>query len=119
MFAKKCILSLGAKFGIFFTKSLTFKANDIPITDLNLDFIRHKTLELCAYEIHRKNIVGNVAELGVYKGNFAAKINQLFPNRKLYLFDTFKGFDNRNIQSELKNNFSNGKQDFSDTSRLI
>lgn len=35
---------------------------------------------------------GNVAELGVYRGDFAKIINEVFPNRKLYLFDTFEGF---------------------------
>lgn len=40
------------------------------------------------------------AEGGVYRGNFAAEINCLFPNSKLYLFDTFEGFDNRDIEVE-------------------
>jgi len=57
-----------------------------------------------------------VAELGVYKGKFARYINQYFPERRLYLFDTFEGFDNRDIAKEKSDNFSKGDQDFSDTS---
>jgi O-methyltransferase len=81
----------------------------------NSDYIRASSLELIANEIYDKNIVGSVAELGVYKGGFARIINKAFPDRKLYLFDTFEGFDSRDVKTELKNNFSNGKQDFSDT----
>lgn len=56
------------------------------------DYNRYSSLELCAYEIIKNEVDGNVAELGVYQGVFAAKINELFNNKKLYLFDTFEGF---------------------------
>jgi O-methyltransferase len=52
-----------------------------------------------ACEITRKNVKGNVAELGVYKGEFSKKINKLFPDRTLYMFDTFEGFDQRDTKS--------------------
>ncbi|MGN0702868.1 MAG: TylF/MycF/NovP-related O-methyltransferase [Lentihominibacter sp.] len=45
-------------------------------------------------------IIGAVAELGVYKGDTAVLLNGLFPDRKLYLFDTFEGFDERDIAAE-------------------
>ena len=80
------------------------------------DYIRASSLELIANEIYDKNIAGNVAELGVYRGDFAKIINKAFPDRKLYLFDTFEGFDQRDKKIEMENNYSNGKQDFSDTS---
>ncbi len=80
------------------------------------DYIRLSTLELISFEIRKKNLVGNVAELGVYKGKFARYINQYFPDRKLYLFDTFEGFDKRDTTEEKSKNYSTGTQDFSDTS---
>ena len=80
------------------------------------DYIRLSTLELISNEINSRNIKGSVAELGVYKGKFAKYINQYFPDRLLYLFDTFVGFDDRDISLEKKHNFSSGMQDFSDTS---
>lgn len=43
------------------------------------------------------SIEGSVAEAGVYQGNFSAVINKCFPTRKLYLFDTFEGFDSKEI----------------------
>ena len=61
------------------------------------DYIRLATLELIAYEIRLKKVPGSVAELGVYRGDFAKKINEAFPDRKLYLFDTFEGFDKHDV----------------------
>lgn len=46
------------------------------------------------------------AEAGVFTGDFAKYINQYFPNRKLHLFDTFKGFDQKDIEKEKDYNYS-------------
>jgi O-methyltransferase len=80
------------------------------------DYFRLATLELVSYEIKKKALQGQVAELGVYKGKFAQYINQYFPERTLYLFDTFSGFDSRDVDQEKTQNYSLGEQDFSDTS---
>lgn len=77
---------------------------------------RAATLELISREIYRYNIEGSTAELGVYRGDFAQKINHHFPDRKLYLFDTFEGFDNRDAQADRTRRFSGADQDFSQTS---
>ena len=98
------------------SKSLSFNSSFKQELAYNLDFVRYTTLELCANEIRENNIDGNVAELGVYKGEFAKRLNQLFPDKKLYLFDTFEGFDEKDINIEKQKSFSNGEQDFSDTS---
>ncbi|MEP6795809.1 MAG: TylF/MycF/NovP-related O-methyltransferase [Saprospiraceae bacterium] len=81
------------------------------------DFNRYSSLELVAHEIISNNIPGNVAELGVYQGVFASKINEMFADRKLYLFDTFEGFSEKDKAWEKNLNTSkNIDQDFSDTS---
>lgn len=79
-----------------------------------IDFYRNQlfdpriaSLRLVANEINDSNLEGSVAELGVYTGEFAKYINESFPNRKLYLFDTFNGFDERDIQTEREGNYSN------------
>ena len=55
------------------------------------DYVRLKTLEaLCA---RLAPVPGAAAELGVYRGGFARWINLLLPERPLYLFDSFCGFD--------------------------
>ncbi|GBU28036.1 hypothetical protein R84B8_01594 [Treponema sp. R8-4-B8] len=57
-----------------------------------------------------KNIEGAVAEGGVYRGNFSCEINRVFPDKKLYLFDTFEGFDERDMEKEEKNRFSESRE---------
>ena len=79
--------------------------------------IRLSALRLQAEEINRKNIEGSIAELGVYKGYSARELNKLFKERKLYLFDTFTGFDERDVMHEKKyGNIKTVTNNFSDTS---
>jgi len=85
------------------------------ISEKAWDYARYSALEMVAARIKEKGIKGNVAEVGVYKGTFASRINMAFPDRKLYLFDTFEGFDSRDVVTEKQNGFSTGEQDFSDT----
>lgn len=81
-----------------------------------MDYMRFSSLELCAFEIYDRDIEGSIAELGVYKGEFAEQISKAFPDRTFYLFDTFAGFDKRDIIIDQEDKFSSGDQDFSDTS---
>jgi len=55
---------------------------------------------------HEQNISGAVCEVGVFRGEFAKEINKMFPDRKCYLFDTFSGFDQKDIEKETAFNFS-------------
>ena len=55
------------------------------------DWVRLKTLETISRELI--DVTGAMAELGVFRGEFAAAMNALLPERRLYLFDTFEGFD--------------------------
>lgn len=66
------------------------------------DFVREQTLAFLAEEINRRNIEGSVAEIGVSQGEFAQKINLLFSDRKLYLFDTFEGLDAKDKNKALE-----------------
>ena len=57
-----------------------------------------------------QKIQGSVCECGVNRGDFAYWINLYFPTRTLYLFDTFEGFDRRDLERERSfndNNFFN------------
>lgn len=45
-------------------------------------------------------MAGSIAEAGVYRGEFACHLNSCFPLKKLYLFDTFDGFDERDFHYE-------------------
>lgn len=101
---------------LFLSSSLNYLKRSRVLDENYFDYVRLATLELISHEIRKKNLKGNVAELGVYKGKFARYINLYFKERKLYLFDTFKGFDERDIDTERKKGFSSGAQKFSDTS---
>lgn len=101
---------------VFVGSSLKYLNRTREIDPNYFDYVRLSTLELVSFEINKNKLAGNTAELGVYKGKFAKYINQYFHNRTLYLFDTFEGFDHRDVASENKNRFSSGEQDFSDTS---
>lgn len=64
--------------------------------------LRLAHLRLLTQEIKDRKLPGAVAELGVYQGTFAAEINRLFPDRPLYLFDTFTGFSPADVEAEKK-----------------
>lgn len=75
-------------------------------------------MRLFAEQIKERNIPGDIAEVGVYRGEFAALINAAFPTRTLHLFDTFTGFAAQDIQIEQKSGLSRAQTgDFSDTNQ--
>lgn len=78
------------------------------------DLIRLLFLLVNVEEILEKNIPGAFAELGVYKGNSAKLLHQLAPERFLYLFDTFSGFEKGDVAQDPKENIH--ERHFLDTS---
>jgi hypothetical protein len=77
------------------------------------DISRFFFLNLCIDYLLEESIKGNVAELGVYKGNSAfllAKYARRI-NSTCYLFDTFEGFNSKDLSG-----LPAEKNDFSDTS---
>lgn len=67
------------------------------------ELVKISALELVGEQIKSNNIPGAVAELGVNKGRFARFINEVFPDREIYLFDTFEGFDSRDFENPTDN----------------
>jgi O-methyltransferase len=57
-------------------------------------------LKNTAQLIYDNHIPGATAELGVFQGDFAKEINILFPDRLLYLFDTFEEFPEKDVEKE-------------------
>ncbi len=80
------------------------------------EYIRLSTLELAIKEIADRAIPGDMAEVGVFRGDFAKHLNRLLPDRNLHLFDTFSGFDETDITQELRNGLAVKHDDFTDTS---
>ncbi len=69
-----------------------------PSRETESDYIRTKTLEMLSIAI--ADVPGAVAELGVFRGYFARLINLLLPERKLYLFESFEGFQPEETEQE-------------------
>lgn len=67
------------------------------------DYVRIKCFELAVKELRKRKCKGAVAEVGVFRGEFAQFINFAFPNKKCYLFDTFEGFNANEALNEVKN----------------
>lgn len=65
------------------------------------DYVRYRALELVSEEIENNNIKGCCAEAGVFLGEFSGEINRCFPDRRLYLYDTFEGFDSRDLKEQM------------------
>ena len=81
-----------------------------PISDI-------RNTWLASYAKLYKGTTVSVAEGGVFRGEFAKFINKAFPDSKLYLFDTFEGFDSRDVKYEANHySFGLGEHEFSNTS---
>ncbi|MGG4216661.1 TylF/MycF/NovP-related O-methyltransferase [Paenibacillus jamilae] len=90
------------------TEELSIEKGKIIDYFMSLKFdTRLALLRQIADEINECGVKGSVAELGVFKGEFSKYINRVFPDRQLYLFDTFSGFDQKDIDNENKGDFSN------------
>lgn len=65
------------------------------------DMARLYLLVMNARQVVRENVPGDFAELGVYKGNSAKVLAEIARRggRRIFLFDTFEGFDPADVQS--------------------
>lgn len=89
--------------------------------EANYDYVRHNTLNLLCDEIKRRNVPGDIAELGVFQGDFASLMNKMMPERTLHLFDTFEGFAEQDRAYEIEQGYTReekflGKWEFANTS---
>ncbi len=64
------------------------------------DKVRFYTFWFQIERLKRESIAGAFAEVGVYRGETAKMIHAMDPSRTFHLFDTFAGFDERDINNE-------------------
>ena len=110
---------LGERVDYAYNRADFWESNQIEKEDKDLYFAsyaRYKTIELLAREVNERNLQGAVAELGVYKGTTSVALNILFPNKKIYLFDTFAGFDKAQMEDDVKKGYAEQAYDLTDTS---
>ena len=98
-------------------RSLGYQGRIMALGDVYSTFdLRAATFRRLADRVSANGIEGALAELGTYRGDFAWQLNERFPERRLYLFDTFDGFDERDIRVEREVSSSlAAAHDFSDT----
>lgn len=88
------------KYGVPVDKIEIFSYYGPQIAQNEVIYLRNSSLRMIAKYIHEQKIMGSAAELGVYQGGFARYINRYFYDRTLYLFDTFGGFSQSDIDYE-------------------
>lgn len=54
--------------------------------------------------------MGSVAEVGVFRGDFAKCINAAFPSTPLYLFDTFEGFPECDLDNKMEDSAAEARR---------
>lgn len=89
-------------------ESIVKQLNEMGINNskINTDFVKTKVyprikfLKSLSKLFLDKGIKGATAEVGVFQGDFAKYINEFFSNGKLYLFDTFRGFNEKDLVYE-------------------
>ncbi len=80
------------------------------------DKVRLYNFWLQVQRINKNKIIGDFAELGVYKGESSQLLHLIAPERTLHLFDTFEGFTGTDLQTETGEALSYSTKDFADTS---
>jgi len=79
------------------------------------DYFRFRTFEFVAEEIIQNHVEGDLAEFGVFRGAFSSLISEKFHNRKIFLFDTFEGFDKEEAQREAELGHSDKEFEYAHT----
>jgi len=62
------------------------------------DDIRYSTVALAIQRLETDNIAGSFAEVGVFRGATSSFIHKQAPNRRYFLFDTFEGFPEKDVE---------------------
>lgn len=78
---------------------------------LHADYARYTTFALAIQRLLDERIAGSFAEVGVYRGHLSSFLHRIAPERTYYLFDTFEGFP----QNDLEPGVAEDRR-FSDTS---
>ncbi len=79
------------------------------------DKVRFYTFWFQIERLKNDRAQGAFAELGVYKGETARMIHEMDSSRRFYLFDTFEGFAERDLQFENRTDEKWNSIDFADT----
>lgn len=73
------------------------KGTHNTIIPLN-DYTRYATFALAIQRVVQNSIQGSFAEVGVYRGDLSKFLHSIAPERTYYLFDTFEGFPQQDLE---------------------
>jgi O-methyltransferase len=74
------------------------------------DDIRYSTVALAIQRLEADNIAGSFAEIGVFRGATSNFIHKQAPNRRYFLFDTFEGFPEKDLENGPDTRFNETSQ---------
>jgi O-methyltransferase len=80
------------------------------------DKVRLYNFWIQVQRLKQRDVKGDFAELGVYKGESARLIHLMDSSRMFHLFDTFEGFTNADLKPETGKAATYSSNDFADTS---
>ena len=104
------------EYGGFLPKAI-YKDKRNIVDTCSYDLVRRDMIILLLRTIVENEIKGEIAELGVYKGETAKLIHHYCPERTLNLFDTFEGFAEKDVSKEIDQiRNSESVNNFKDTS---
>ncbi|MGI6205312.1 MAG: TylF/MycF/NovP-related O-methyltransferase [Anaerovoracaceae bacterium] len=84
-----------------------YQGEVISLRDFSKGFsARTAAIRKLSWRLESLGVEGCAADLGCYRGDISWQMNALMPDRKLYLFDTFTGYDGRDIAVEQENGYS-------------
>ena len=124
---QSALVRVAGRYNYFLTQGLVSPSQRVDheafllgtLWSVSTDVVRAAALDLVAREIAELGVPGAVAEVGVFQGDFAALINGRFPERTLYLFDTFEGFDPGDVAAETAAGTSEIPHTFAHTSEEL
>lgn len=91
-----------AKYGVNNVGQLTIPEPNhrmVKMISPDIDPVRKYVLSMISEEIYAHNVNGDIAEFGVFTGEFAKELNAVFADRRCLLFDTFEGFPEREVNA--------------------
>jgi ADP-heptose:LPS heptosyltransferase len=98
-------------YGGFFPRNSDRRARQI-MEFTSTDLVRRDMLILQMRTVIDEEVEGDFAEVGVYRGATAKLIHHYAPERHLHLFDTFSGFDRRDLALEMGIEREKAKEQF-------
>ena len=78
-----------------------YQGEVLSLFDISEEFaLKTSVLRRVSRRLDELGVEGAIADLGAYRGDISWQLNAMMPERKLYLFDTFTGYDERDVAKE-------------------